>query len=175
MKKIKSFISKNVAWIIVLFISLTSVFLLKPNKATIKVYPQDLKESKQLSCSTKMGTTMFTKPNFEDHILETVDGTLFTYKDDQSKMAVEITGNKLYLITATAVEAGIMEPAEFAIVRENDSELIAVNLEGVTMLDPGINTFLLNKKSGTAVWTKSKPSFFGTALPDVQSYYMECR
>ena len=151
----------------------TLVYIFKPNRVAIQIYPWDLKDGRQFSCSTKMGTTLFPKPNYKDHTFETVDGALFT--NDKTKMAIEIDGKELKMLTATAVEIGMTEPAKLVIVRENDSELVAVDLQSDIAIDPGIGTFILNKKSGTAVWTKSKPSFITSSLPDVQAYYMECR
>ncbi|MBU1000477.1 hypothetical protein KKE78_03735 [Patescibacteria group bacterium] len=149
------------------------VYIFKPTKVALQIFPWDLKDRTSFSCSTKMGAVFFPKPNYEKNTMETVDGELLT--NDKTKMAIEIDGKELKMITATAVEAGMTEPARLNIVRENDSELVAVDLETDISIDQGIGTFILNKKSGTAVWTKSKPAFFTTTLPETQAYYMECR
>lgn len=154
-------------------ITATLVYFLKPSRTAIQIYPWDLKDGKQFSCSTKMGTTLFPRSNYKKHIMEIIDGDLFT--NDKTKMAIEIDGKILKMLTATSVEIGIAEPTKLAIVRENENELIAVDPESDVMIGRGVGTFILNKKSGTAVWTKSKPSFIGTSLPNVQAYYMECR
>lgn len=140
---------------------------------SIQTYPWDLKSQTQFGCSTKMGTTLFPRMNYKDHTFETVDGALFT--NDKTKMAIQIEGKTLKMITATSVEAGMTDPAELVIIKENDKELIAVDLETDIAIDQGVGTFVLNKKSGLAVWTKSKPSFFTSELPEAQAYYMECR
>lgn len=149
------------------------VYFFKPNKTVITTYPWDLKDGKQFSCSTKMGATFFPRANYDDKSAETVDGNLFT--NDKTKMAIEIDGKTLKMLTATSVEIGTTEPAKLVIIRENDKELIAVDPETGIAIDQGVGTFILNKKSGLAVWTKSKPAFISTALPEVQAYYMECR
>jgi hypothetical protein len=90
-------------------------------------------------------------------------------------MAIEIDGKSLKMLTATSVEAGMTEPAVLVIIREDDKQITAIDLQSDISIDQGVGTFILNKKSGTAVWTKSKPSFFSTEVPEVQAYYMECR
>lgn len=151
----------------------TLVYVFKPTKVALQIFPWDLKDRTSFSCSTKMGAAFFPRPNYEKNTMETVDGELFT--NDKTKMAIEIDGKELKMITATAVEAGMTEPARLNIVRENDSELVAVDFETDIAIDKGIGTFILNKKTGTAVWTKSKPTFFTTTLPETQAHYMECR
>lgn len=149
------------------------VYSFKPAKAVLNIFPWDLKDRVSFSCSAKIGAVFFPNPNYEKNSFETVEGELIT--NDKTKMAIEIDGKELKMITATAVEAGMTEPVRLNIVRENDTELVAVDLETDIAINPGLGTFILNKKSGTAVWTKSKPAFFGTQLPDTQAYYMECR
>lgn len=150
----------------------TLMYIFKPNRTAIEIYPMDLKGT-EFSCSVRMGATLFPKQNLEKNIMETIDGALFT--DDKTKMAIEIDGKVLKMLTATSVEVGINKPAELVIVREDENELIAVDPESDILIDKGIGTFVLNRKNGVAVWTKSKPSFFTTALPEAQAYYMECR
>lgn len=150
----------------------TGVYLLKPAKSSISIFPWDLKNGKQFSCSTKMGTTLFPKQNLKKDVLETIDGALFT--NDKTKMAIEIDGKVLKMLTATSVEVGINKPAEFSIVKENEDELVAVYLESDNLFS-GVDTFILHKKSGAAVWTKSSTSSLISKLPDAQAYYMECR
>lgn len=149
------------------------VYTFKPLNTSIQIYPYDLQDRTSFSCSTKLGTTLFPQQDYEDKVFKTVDGALFS--DDKTKMAIEIDGKDLKMITATAVEAGMTEPARLHIVRNSDSELVAVDLQEDIAIDPGAGTFILNKKSGTAVWTKTKPAFIGLQLPDAQAYFMECR
>lgn len=153
--------------------SVIATYFFFPHKATISVFPWDLKDSKNFACSTKIGGVFFPRQNYGDHTFEKVDGELLT--KDSTKMAIQIDGKTLKMITATSVEVGMTEPAQLIIVRENDKELIAVDPESDVLLDKGVGTFVLNKKKGLAVWTKSKPSFFGNEMPEVQAYYMECR
>ena len=147
-------------------------FFFKPREISVTIYPSDLTGNVQFSCTTKLGSSFFPRQNYKNHTTETVDGRIFS--DSNTKLAIEIDNKTLKLITTTAVEAGMTKPAEFVILDENSESLVAVNTDK-GLVDPGINTFILNKKTGMAVWTKSKPKFFSNQLPDVQSYYMECR
>ncbi|MFH1407471.1 MAG: hypothetical protein ABIG91_00310 [Patescibacteria group bacterium] len=149
------------------------VYALKPSRAVIQIYPWDLKEGKQFSCATKIGATLFPRPNFEGRIYEMVDGNLFTR--DETKLAIEIDGSELKMLTTSSVEIGITEPARLVIVKEDENLLIAIDPELDSYINRGVGTFILNKKSGTAVWTKSKPSILNSQMPYVQMYYMECR
>jgi hypothetical protein len=147
------------------------VYIFKPTKTAIEIYSLDLRDGTEFSCSVKMGTILFPRQNLKKGVLETIDGALFT--NDKTKMAIEIDGKVLKMLTATSVEVGVNKPAEFNIVRENEDELVAVYIE--SSLFPGVDTFILHKKSGAAVWTKSSPGSLISKLPDAQAYYMECR
>ncbi len=159
--------------ILVALTSGTIAYFFLPHKATVSVFPWDLKDGKSFSCSTKIGSVFFPRQNFGDHTFEKIDGELLT--NDKTKMAIQIDDKTLKMITASSVEIGETEPAKLVIVSENADQLIAVDPESDIAVDKGIGTFILNKKKGLAVWTKSKPSFLGNNLPDVQAYYMECR
>ena len=149
------------------------VYILKPPKTAIQTYPWDLKDGTQFSCSTRLGATIFPRMNYETHTFETVDGNLLT--NDKTQMAIEIAGKTLKMLTTTSVSIGNTDPAELVIVKDSDTELIAIDPEIDIAINSGTGTFVLNKKSGTAVWTKSKPSFLTLQVPDVQAYFMECR
>lgn len=159
--------------VIASLITAALIYQLKPLKRSIQVYPYEIHNGTSFGCSTKLGATLFPRPDYEDKVFKNVDGVLFD--DDKTKMAIEIDGNELKMLTAGAIEIGITEPARLRIIKNNESELVAVDLEEDIAIDSGAGTFILNKKSGTAVWTKTKPAFIGSQLPDAQAYFMECR
>jgi uncharacterized protein YlzI (FlbEa/FlbD family) len=139
---------------------------------TITAYPFSSENKTEFACSTKMGTTLFPDANLEKNSVEKVTGKLFT--NDQTKMAIKINGKTLEMLTATAVEAGTTDPAKLIILRNTKDYIVAVDTQEILM-DPGAGTFILNKKTGYAVWTKSKPALLSQNMPDTQAYYMECR
>ncbi len=159
--------------LIITLISTGIVYLFKPNKTSIIVFPFNVNNNVQLGCKTLLGSTMFPRQNFDKNKADVIDGSLFT--NDQTKLALEINGKTLKMITTSSVEIGQTTPVEIPIYRNDDSELIAVDPEPDIILNPGLGTFILNKKTGYAVWTKSKSAFFTYSYPEVQSYYMECR
>lgn len=165
-------ISSVVSIVIASLIAAALMYLFKPNKTSTEIYPWDLEDSTQFSCSIKIGTTLFPRQNLKKDALETIDGALFT--NDKTKMAIEIDGKVLKMLTATSVGVGINKPAEFTIIKEDENNVVAVYPESDNLF-PGIDTFILHKKSGTAVWTKSSPGSLISKLPDAQAYYMECR
>lgn len=145
------------------------VNLFAPKKKSFQLFPTET-QSSQLACETKAGMTLFPRQNYDNKIFETVDAEI---SGSGSKLAIEIGDKSLKLLTDTSVGVGIAEPAEMVIVRQNDDSVEAVDIES-GLIDPGIETFILNRKSGFAVWTKSKPSFIGNNNPDTQAYYLEC-
>jgi len=146
-----------------------SVYLFAPKKKSFQLFPTET-QSMQLACETKAGVTLFPRQNYDKKTLETVDSEI---SGEGSKLAIEIGDKTLKLLTDTSVGIGVAEPAEMVIVRQNSDSVEAVYAEN-GLIDAGIDTFVLNRKSGFAVWTKSKPSFFGNNAPDAQAYYLEC-
>jgi hypothetical protein len=87
----------------------------------------------------------------------------------EDRLAVEIDGSVLRFMTRTSVEVGQATPAEFAILR-NSADI----LSAVLARPESIDTFLLNKRNGFAVWTKSRGSFLSDPQPDTQAHYLRC-
>lgn len=149
-----------------------AVYLYVPKKETISLYPFKLSDVYSLSCSTELGATLFPEINYETDLVKKVDGELFT---DGSKITVEVEGDTLNFLTATAVEVGIIEPAKFVIIENNKDKLMAMYYEeGEGSKNSSIDTFILNKNTGFGVWTKSKTEFFANNMPDGQVYYLQC-
>lgn len=161
------------SFIIASLITATLVYTFKPNKTAIQIYPWDLKDSTRFNCSVRMGATMFPKQNYEKHTMETIDGAIFT--NDPTKMALEIEDKTLKMLVSTSYGPSGIEPAKLVILKNSDSELLAVDTDSDALFDNGLDTFVMNKKNGTAVWTRARPSFFTDLLANAQAYYMECR
>src|SRR3989338_6519799 len=107
----KNFIIRNkiLPIIVVALISASLVYLLKPTKKSTQIYPWDLKDGTQFACSPTLGTTLFPEPDYGDNTFKKVEGELFT--NDKTKMAIEIDGKTLKMITAQGVELGLNKPA----------------------------------------------------------------
>jgi hypothetical protein len=89
-------------------------------------------------------------------------------------LAVEVDGKTLKFITRASVEAGQASAAAFQIIR-NDKDVLAAVDHQSGVLGLSLSSFLLNKKNGYAVWTKSRPSFLVDEQPDTQTHYLQCR
>ena len=90
------------------------------------------------------------------------------------KLAIEIEGKTLKFMTQTSVESGQATAAAFQIIRNDKDVLAAVDYQSGA-LGSSFSSFLLNKKTGYAVWTKSRPSFLVDGQADTQAHYLQCR
>jgi len=104
-------------------------------------------------------------------------------KEGTDKLALKIKDKTMSLQTGASVEAGMAEPSEFVILQNNNNTLLAIwfhnneaSNDAFSRLD--VHTFLLNKKSGLGIWTKSnsRPNIFidERPIPEVQSYFLRC-
>lgn len=78
----------------------------------------------------------------------------------------------LEFLTRASLEIGVTEGSQFSILQNNLEKLIAVYVD-----DKGVDTVVLNKKNGLAVWTKADSDFLGSlyGAPRGQVIYFACR
>lgn len=172
--KLVNFFKKSLPFLVFGLIIGLAVYFLKPLKKKVSLFPMEVFEGKvELSCETKVGAVIFPKPNWEDKPLGEVEAEIST---GGSKIAIEIGEKTVKFLTSTSVEVGMMEPAEFTILSNDDKSLVAVLYDDSAGIAESkvIDSFILNKKSGFAVWTKSRDSFFISDNPDSQVYYLRC-
>lgn len=86
----------------------------------------------------------------------------------------EIVANTLRMITRAAVEQGQASPAEFKIIVSSPSMLIAIGVQD-GLVGGNANLVVLNKASGLAIWTKSRPASLLADSPDSQTHYLRCK
>jgi hypothetical protein len=93
--------------------------------------------------------------------------------DGRDKLAVQVEGQTLKFMTQAAVGTGVAEASQFAITWNDESVLTAVVSDG----PPGhaTDSFVLNKKSGFAVWTQSSPTLIISKVPYTQTVYLLCK
>jgi hypothetical protein len=100
-----------------------------------------------------------------------VKGTLF---DGTDRVAMKVDGDKLHVLTKASFEVGDIENDNPFSVLVNDEEHV-VAIDHDLIRDTSIGTFALNRKTGVAVWSKSRPKgFLNTVNPDNQSYILGC-
>jgi len=100
------------------------------------------------------------------------------------KLAIKIKDKTISFITQASVKAGIAEPSEFSIIRNDKNALLGIFLDDAkfpndTRNSFSVETFLLNKQSGLAIWNKSTSRgniWLGDRpIPENQSYFLLCR
>ena len=119
-----------------------------------------------MTCQALLTTSIL--PNPQTKQLETKTGV------GTDKLAIEIHGSVLRFMTQASVEAGMATAAEFQILRNDNEVLVAVNYQRGA-LGSNLNSLLVNKMNGLAVWTKSRPSFLVDEEPDTQAHYLRCQ
>ncbi|MCI0622100.1 MAG: hypothetical protein L0387_10600 [Acidobacteria bacterium] len=123
--------------------------------------------SGELACQSVAHSALVEK-QLGGNVLEATVGTA------REKIALNVRGQELKFMTAASIEAGSAEASVFQIIR-NDKESLAAMHFGEGWLGYNLNSFVLDKETGFAVWTKSHPRFMGLGKPDVWTYYLACR
>lgn len=118
-----------------------------------------------LSCAALSSTDMWRDPSENMNIVTTT-------KQGTDQLAISIEGETMAFNTRASVEAGMPSGTIFQVLQNNDDSLIAAYLEqtGYSM-----NTFVLNKKTGLAVWSKTRPEFPATDAPTADVIYLLCK
>lgn len=153
-----------------------SVYFLKPLKQTVFLYPFETKGTTQLSCETVAGASLFPQMKLDKEKDGKLDKLEIALHTKGSNIAIEIGDKTIKFLTSTSVEGGLMEPAVFTILSNDTKSLVATIYEdsvGITN-SKIIDSFILNKESGYAIWTKSKDISFFSKNPDTQVYYLRC-
>ena len=100
-----------------------------------------------------------------------------TSHESSDKLAIHLHERSITMMTKAFLEMGIPNGVEYTILVNNDTVIYAVSSER------SLNSFLLNKGDGLAVWTKSvsrSRSFFHDPLnenkpiPSTYSTYLQC-
>jgi len=95
------------------------------------------------------------------------------------KFTIQINDSKtLSFTTGASIETGVAAlygSAKYAILRNDASELAAISLERLPS-DSILTTLVINKKTGLAVWSKTRPAsslFYDN--PSGEFHYLVCR
>ncbi len=146
-----------------------ATYYLKPAKIKLQ-FPYTMKpvSETQFSCESLISTFIHGGNNA---IEKGVYGELNKGTD---KIAIEIEGDKLYFLTRASVEVGTAKGEPWNIVKNSGDRVVAL-YNGLDQMGTDINLFILNKKNGIAVWTKTNSDLFGTENPGAQSFYLVCR
>ena len=91
------------------------------------------------------------------------------------KISLQIEGDILYFLSGASFKLGEAKPVLFKIIHNSEEQVLAI-LPEQTTFGYTVDIFTLNKKTGVAVWTKTRSydSFSGGA-PSAQSFYLKCK
>ena len=157
MEKIKNWLKENWFRVVIAIVAMiVFVYLfdsLSPKKLKIDYpYTQNVSNNTSFSCTSLM-SAYITGSSLE-YLGNEIEGTLSKGTD---KIAISIKDKQnLSFLTAASVEAGTSEGDLWKILKNDNKELVAI------LYDPifgSINTLTLNKESGLAVWSKTRPTF----------------
>jgi hypothetical protein len=86
-------------------------------------------------------------------------------------VSIEIEGaSTLVFLSEAGFAAGTARGPSFEILQNTQDQLAATFFDGNS-----VNTFVLNKTNGLAIWSKIRPTFPGYEAPTGAQSYMMCR
>lgn len=165
-------IMPHIKWFLLTLLLCGLVYYFKPTKTQyITDFPfiinDHLKGQTNLGCESLVFTEMSSS---KDSSFEK-DGVKGEVLKGTDKLAIKIEDKTIKFLTRASLEAGTAEGRPFNIIKNDEKELIAFDID-----DEGtLNTFLLQKKSGLGIWTKGRLKPFLRDYPDTQSFYLICR
>jgi hypothetical protein len=102
-------------------------------------------------------------------------GILGQLSKGTDKISIRIEGNILHFLSGASFEIGEAKAAQFKIISGSDEEVTAI-LPQETALGYTVDIFTLNKKTGLAVWTKTRSyDAWSGGAPSAQSFYLRCK
>jgi len=100
-----------------------------------------------------------------------INGIEATSGKGTNKFSLQIKDEKtLSFLSGASFDAGVVGGVDFSIVKNDDKELVAAMWNGTSM-----NTVVLNKKNGLAIWSKSRSDFLTYEAPSADLSYSICR
>lgn len=172
-KKIKVFQKQIIITGVISIAAAAFVYFLKPNQfiAEFPYMDEQLSEflgtNGEWTCDAVVSTELIA---FKDSYIEKRDGIKGRVNKGTDKVNIKIDGDVLQFNTRAGFDVGLMEGEPFMITRDDDDFLIAVDTnEKGTYID----TFILDKSTGLATWTKNRTSFLSDG-PETHSFYLVC-
>lgn len=86
------------------------------------------------------------------------------------KISVKLKNNKLKFLTSAAVGSGVTEGDEMTIIQNNNKYLTAYG----EFTYGGMDSFVLNKETGKAIWSKSQPNYILANDVENQTFLLDC-
>lgn len=163
-------IKKTIPLVLALIIGACFGYLLRPLKTTVSIYPYKSSIENKFTCKTMVGTMISPKNVLGGKKTQEFEANIFTSGAD---LSVEITEKKLKFLTLASLENGQLDALEMDIITRLDGAITAVKIEEAAFANKIIHTFVINTKSGVALWSKTNESFL-TPVPYSSAYYYKC-
>ena len=130
-----------------------AVYVFGPAKKTDVLYSIGSLGGNSYACDTNLGTTLFPVITLGDEVLEPLKVEAEAFEGGSS-IALEVNDDNVSFLTATSVEVGQLEPTVIPFLRNDENVLAAVKYFPSSGIQGSaeINTLIVNKKTGYAVW-----------------------
>lgn len=131
-------------------------------------YTLDSIKTENYACEALTGTYMYADKD---------EGVVARASKGTDKLAVGVKGDKLKFLTQASLEIGFVEGDEFDIIKNDGERLVAIysSLDQTLGGYDGISVFILNKKNGIGIWSKTNQNQFLNDNPGTQGYQLHCK
>jgi hypothetical protein len=125
-----------------------------------------LKGRNSFNCRALMESDM--KASYNTSLAKGIEGKISA---GQNAVSIEIEGPKtLAFLSQAGFSAGAARGPSFDILQNTQDHLTATFFDGSS-----VNTFVLNKTNGLAIWSKVRATFPGYGAPTGAQSYMVCQ
>ena len=129
-------------------------------------FTQNVSDRTSLACEALIDSNITGSP-----VEYLTDGIEATVGKGTNKVSLQIKDEKiLSFLSGASFEAGDVGGVDFSIIKNDDKELIAAMWNNSSM-----NTVVLNKENGLAIWSKSRSDFPTYGAPSGDLSYLICR
>jgi hypothetical protein len=146
-----------------------------PSQSSFMFVPMHLDGKQEISCQAI--ALMHIRQDGDSLDPAAPNRLIATIEKGTDVVAIRIERKQLIFLTKVAFSAGMAEGTPFPLI-ENDSEHLKA-LESFSEGNKMLESFVLNKNSGLAVWSRIRPAGYLGAIkptaPDSQTVYLQCR
>ena len=129
-------------------------------------FTQSVASNSTFACDALIDSSVTGSP-----IESLTNGIEATIGKGTNKVSLQIKDEEtLSFLSGASFNTGDVGGVDFSIVKNDDKELVAAMWNGVSM-----NTVVLNKENGLAIWSKSRSDFPAYDAPSADLSYLICR
>lgn len=132
-------------------------------------FTRDVSTNTTFNCEAQIAATLEAN---KDSVSGEKDGIKASLTEGTDQVVINVKEDTVEFLTKASFEAGITDGASFQKLRDDSEYLIAaMNFKD----NSGVDTFVIEKKTGLSTWTRNAVTAFITNHPDIQAYYLLCR